>query len=396
LFWLLACSGTDAKNDSVQQDSSAGTVDSADSGDTSSTTDTVDTGECDLSVDPPASQDPGKAPVAARELVGTIVWTADFDADAEALGMKDCSYTRVYDGTERNDQGYLCPGCSLLVPANAEMTVGYEDCYKQIGSQSQVHTETLGVGDVSGELHFFRTSAQNATPGDMGAITGDLSSFSFVHEDTSDLTAGGKMTLSLAGSFSTTVGSTMMDDPQAARTEDYSCGWPHNNPGGPNSSYTLGEGEVFPNVQLEDQCGEMVSLWDFRGYYTIVDISAINCGYCQVMAQGAETFKSKMDDACIPVELVTLMADSLSTVNLPATLEDRKLWASTYGLTSPVLGDEGFGYALLPSYVGEDNFGYPTTAVLDPEGRLIGTMDGFATDGWDTIEAMIEADWATR
>lgn len=362
--------------------------------------------DCMVEVTPPDEPVAGGPPVAARELAGMIVWTADFDAEAEARGLVDCSYTRSYSGTERIDQGYLCPDCSFLAPAVTEMIAGYDDCYGQIGTQPQIHTEEVGLGEVDGALHFFRTSLENATLKDLGAVEGDAAAFRFLYEEDSDLTDGGVLSLTLSGDFQSSSGTEMLEDPQSLREEPYACGWPRNNPGGPNSSYTLAEGEVFPNVRLLDRCGERVSLWDFRGFYLVVDVSAINCSYCQVMAKGAEGFKARMEEACVPVEMITLMAESLSTVNIPASQEMLEAWTDTYGLSSPVLADEGFGYARLREYVGEDNFGYPTTAILDPEGRLIGTIDGFSTykdengkvtgDAWDDIEAIILKDRSGR
>ena len=38
-----------------------------------------------------------------------------------------------------------------------------------------------------------------------------------------------------------------------ARTEPYACGWPLNNPGGPNSGWNVATGAVFPNVRLDDE-----------------------------------------------------------------------------------------------------------------------------------------------
>jgi hypothetical protein len=53
----------------------------------------------------------------------------------------------------------------------------------------------------------------------------------------------------------------------------YACGWEHNDPG---TLVTDGQrkGDIMDNIQLVDQCGEMVDLWDFYGEYHVLYLTA--------------------------------------------------------------------------------------------------------------------------
>ena len=53
----------------------------------------------------------------------------------------------------------------------------------------------------------------------------------------------------------------------------YACGWPHNDPGTLKSTGS-DIGDVAANVQLVDQCGEPVDLWDLAGEYHILYMTA--------------------------------------------------------------------------------------------------------------------------
>jgi hypothetical protein len=53
----------------------------------------------------------------------------------------------------------------------------------------------------------------------------------------------------------------------------YACGWGHNDPGDLVSTGS-DEGDVVDNIELVDQCGEMVSMWDFHGEYHILYMTA--------------------------------------------------------------------------------------------------------------------------
>jgi thiol-disulfide isomerase/thioredoxin len=152
---------------------------------------------------------------------------------------------------------------------------------------------------------------------------------------------------------------------------------------------------VFPNLRLVDQCGDEVDLWDFRGYYLVIDSSAPNCGPCQAMAEGAEAFKARMAASCAPVEMITLLNESLSAINQPASAEDQQAWVDAFGLSSPVLADKGAAYALFPEYLDiESGMSYPAVILVDPDGRVMYGATGFSD--WSEFRDIILEDWAAR
>ncbi len=382
---LPADSGDTAANDT------AATVDSG-------TDSASDTGSCVETPAPPATRNPGSGPRSAQRLTGEIRWTLDFDAAAEATGMRDCDYARSYDDvTETTLQGWLCPDCEVLAVGTSVMTRGWADCYAQISDAAAERVESLGLGEVDGVPHFRRSGSANVVLGDMGAVTErDDGAFDVTWTDTSDLDAGGTMTLLAEGTLTLDTHPTAtVPDPEGVITEPYACGWPQNSPGGPNAAWAVTDGEVFPNLRLEDQCGESFDTWDLRGYYTIVDASAPDCGPCQLMASTAEDFRAEMEAACLPVQMVTLLVAGLGNINNPAPLDVRQAWVEEFGLTSPVLGDLGAGYALLPRYLGRDSgMSFPSVAVLAPDGTVLGGQAGFGD--WENIRGLITAHAAGR
>jgi hypothetical protein len=345
---------------------------------------------------PPDTKDTGDEPRAAATLTGTVTWTLGFDDEAEALGFVDCMYTRAYTQTEVGDQGYICPECSLITTGSAVMTEGYEDCYLQISSSEADRVEHLGLGEVEGETHLFRAGNENVSLADMGAIVGDAGAFAVAWEDETPLEEGGSMILAASGELTVAESpDVLLADVTGARTEPYACGWTLNNPGGPNSAWTVANGERFPNVRLDDQCGDSVDLWDFLGHYLVIDSSAPDCGPCQAMAEGAEAFKARMEAECAPVEMITLLNESLGAINKPAAPDVLLDWAETFGLTSPVLADKGAGYALFPDYLGiESGMSYPAVILVDPDGNVLYGSTGFGD--WAEFEAVLLADWEAR
>lgn len=62
-------------------------------------------------------------------------------------------------------------------------------------------------------------------------------------------------------------------DPMDAGDACYACGWEHGDPGNLQSTGSA-EGDVIANLELTDQCGEQVDLWDFAGEYHILFMTA--------------------------------------------------------------------------------------------------------------------------
>ena len=64
-----------------------------------------------------------------------------------------------------------------------------------------------------------------------------------------------------------------VSNPLDALEQCYACGWEHNDPGDLVSTGSA-IGDVMANLQLEDQCGEVVDTWDFYGEYHILYMTA--------------------------------------------------------------------------------------------------------------------------
>jgi hypothetical protein len=60
-----------------------------------------------------------------------------------------------------------------------------------------------------------------------------------------------------------------LSDPLDGDEACYACGWNRNDPGDLVSTGS-GIGDVMDNVKLNDQCGEMVDVWDLYGEYHII------------------------------------------------------------------------------------------------------------------------------
>lgn len=336
-------------------------------------------------------KDTGSGPRAARTLDGTMTLALDFDADAEALGYHDCSYTRDYNHfVERTDLGWLCPECSLLTEGTAAIVSGYDDCYAQVSDADAERVEQVGLveGD---EVHLWRTGTQNVRLAEVGPLVDGAVAYS----DAGEIEHVGGYIVTGVGDFLEGEVDGTVDDPDGARTEPYTCGWPLFSPGGPTERYDAALGEVLPNARLEDTCAERVDLWDFRGRYVVIDASSPNCGPCQEMARRADAFKAEMADLCVDVEMITLLNAGLSEVNLPASAPTLDAWHLQFGLSSPVLADAGFGYGVLaPALNPDGGMGLPSIAILDPEGRVIYLDTGFGeTSGYfDPMRDAILAD----
>ena len=64
-----------------------------------------------------------------------------------------------------------------------------------------------------------------------------------------------------------------VSDPLNVEEVCYECGWEHNDPDNLTSNGAA-LGDVIANIELVDQCGEMVSMWDFHGEYHILYMTA--------------------------------------------------------------------------------------------------------------------------
>ena len=355
LVAFLACTGGDP-DDVIGGGDDSGTNITDDSGDTN----------------------PGEWGDAVFAISGTLTWTLDFADDA-----LDCSYTRTYSGTEDRSEPWTCPDCAVQFEAAVEFD-GI-DCYDSLGTGTEPSSvEYLGVA-ADGSFH--RASAVNYPMVEQGTaeLAGDV--LTIHNEDMPDdqsyvLTVDGTLERELSDA-----------DPLEGWTspETYACGWPSSDLPPYEGPWTV-QGDALPDGWFLDACGEPVRLHDFAGNYLVIDIAATDCGPCQEMASAAPAFEEDMAARGLNVYGITLLAPSLAAIlddTSPSTLD---AWSDAFDLHSPVLGDRGWGYNVLGSYVGIENFAYPTWAVVTPDLEVISAGTGYGDGMWDDIAAIIEAD----
>ena len=338
-----------------------------------------DTGAADADADTDADTDSVRGAV-----FGTITWGVDFDSDAEAAGATDCAYTRQYTGSTDLSAPWLCPSCELLFRADVEMLDDWEDCYAQVSSTDPTPEEWLGYAD--GLWYRASTSALS----ERGPSEFDGETWTVSQEVESAAPVGGGLVFEIEGTL--TVGEEAGDPLHGWGAADtYACGWPKADPPAYDGDYTADLGDVLPDGLFPDACEDPVRLHDLAGRYLIVEISAMDCGPCRSAAAAEAGFIEEMAAEGIEVEVVTLLAPSLSdTAGTPET-EDLVSWTDTYGIHSPVLGDRVWGLSVAAAAVGDD-FGYPTFIVADPDLIVIDLQVGFSS--YDDFAALIREDAA--
>lgn len=127
---------------------------------------------------------------------------------------------------------------------------------------------------------------------------------------------------------------------------------------------TYGVGERFVNLELEDQFGEVVSLWDFHNEdrYVVLDLDSASCGACVglsnwITGERDESFAEwqGVGDAVRTEQLywITVLIDDA----------DAAAWADIYQSPAvPVLADPG---GITADYV--DLRYFPTLVLLSPD-----------------------------
>lgn len=345
-----------------------------------------------------SGEDGSPATVPAVVISSTVTWTLAFDEEAEALGWTDCAYTREFSGVQRLDLPHLCPTCSVIAEGEARMTEGFEDCYEPLFGGEADRTETWGISEAG--LH--RTGASQAPLLDPLASftppTAEGDPVELAWEAEYGLTDGGNVVLAASGSMAWAPDPSIeLTEYLGPRSSPYACGWECNDPGDLAGVDPMAPGETIPSGRFEDQCGDMVDLYDFYGSYLIIDSSQSDCGPCRAMAAEAEVFKAEMVAQDIPVRMVTLLGNGLADPFGTPPEEVLQGWASAYALTDPVLYDRGWTYVYFSRYMPEyldDSLGFPAWMIVDPDMNVLYANVGFST--WDTAQDVIEADWAAR
>lgn len=309
-------------------------------------------------------------------LSGEITWHVDFSAEAEASGLSDCSYTRQYSATEDRSAPWLCPDCELMLRADVDMVQGEEDCYAQVSSSTPSAVERLGWKDGQ----WWRGSGENYPLSEQGTATAGSKSVEVLNDVDTVNYDDYELNFLVEGSLDL---GTDSGDPMAGYTppSSYSCGWPSAEALPYEGDWSIAEGELLPDGWFLDSCEQSVRLHDFAGRWMVIDVSAMDCPPCQDMARDEPAFAENMAQAGVDVAVITLLAPSLYATLDPMSTEQLQEWESTYDLHSPVLGDRGYGYAVVGSWADAalGGFGYPTWVVVDPNLKVVGGGVGYSS-----------------
>ncbi len=321
-----------------------------------------------------------------QTLSGDITWTVTFDDVAKAAGAVDCTYTRHYEGVEDGSARWMCPSCDVMFRADVEVTEGLDDCYSQVTDRPPAALEWVGHGADT----WWR--GVGATMTEQGAVTLDGNVIGVLNT-VQDIEApiGGTLAFGVAGQLES--GRAQGDPLHGFRAPDaYACGWDKADPAPYDGDYVLATGARLPDGVFKDACAEAMRLHDLAGAYLIIDMSAMDCPPCRQMAALEETFVANMAAQGIVVHVVTLLAPSLNDTLGETTTEMLVTWRDTYGLTSPVLADRGWGLSVFSPAIGDET-GYPSWVIADPELSVLSFGTGFTS--WSTFQNTIVADAAT-
>ena len=153
--------------------------------------------------------------------------------------------------------------------------------------------------------------------------------------------------------------------------------------GEPSSSFydeTTGYdvGELFPDARVEDQKGDTVSVWQFTGCVTVIDLSTSWCGPCQQLATQVDEMYAEYDDDGLAY--VTLLSQDEG--NNDTDQQDLVDWSEHFGVTTtPILADHVYTWEILGG-----NVAFPRVLLLDRDMRVLNDNVG---QTHDVIEAAV-------
>lgn len=179
-------------------------------------------------------------------------------------------------------------------------------------------------------------------------------------------------------------------DPGGAGWQAPANTWPSAPPPPDLVGVGFNDGQVSLDIRGMDQFGDQVSLWQFHGLTTLVDISTMWCAPCQELGMHAEALYQKYRDRGF-MHMTVLHEDVENTEVDQAELNQ---WA---GL--PALGDSEYDVITAP--VMEDFKGrsgsieairsnqYPVVLLIGPDLKVIKRIEPPITE--EAIEAELEA-----
>ena len=181
-----------------------------------------------------------------------------------------------------------------------------------------------------------------------------------------------------------------VSDPLDPEEVCYACGWPHNDPG-TLSSTGARVGDTVENLELVDQCGERVNLWDLSGSWSLLFMTASWCGSCLEEARGFNDEQARVEAVTgLPFSFVTVVfQDSAGT--LPEADEAAR-YAEAAGISGqPVFADPIARVLTATPYRGD---ALPGVCLLDPALVLVDCASG--SDAVAAMVGLVEAEAALR
>lgn len=316
-------------------------------------------------------------------IAGDLTWDVTFDADAQAAGAVDCSYTRTYQGVEDRSAPWRCPDCEVIFHADVVMSAGADDCFPLLSpDQAPAETEWIGYGNGVWYRGAELTQAQGTAQVEGTGVT--------VANATTDqvVDAGGLASFVVAGTL--TLGMEEGDpDNGFVAPATYACGWPKADPPPYQGDYVVAVGATVPDGLLLDACEEPVRLHDFKGRYLLLKMSARDCVPCQAMAKEEEAWVADLAAQGVEAEVITLLGKSLAEPLGLTTKTMLDAWAKKFDLTSPVLADRALGVAMFLQLYPE-TIAYPSWLLIDPGLTVLQHGSGFG--GFEDITAAVLAD----
>ena len=131
-------------------------------------------------------------------------------------------------------------------------------------------------------------------------------------------------------------------------------------------------GELFPDARFEDQNGDTVSMWQFTGCVTVVDLSTSWCAPCQQLATEVDEMYAKYDAEGLAY--VTLLSQDLE--NNDTDRQDLIDWSENFGVTTtPIVADHVYTWEILGGQVA-----FPRVLLLDRDMRMLNDNVGQTHD----------------